>query len=299
MSAISLLCVLFSFQWLTTVENRAYDVLIIVLLAANSAALLSSTFSFFAIWSLLRAYLNVLNTYSSQDMEAIAESVHLPSFWTSGIEDHTFPMARQGLIALKEIGTAHYKYTRMVPGIERFDQLLDKAANHVRNGEHIPARDTLRIRVSPISIGKQMRTLQPFSKEVKENVCKIISLFHVAFIRYVLTQLRNLLSFVTVGFLLTACAIHSYPFQGSGYLRWWTGVLFLVPAIAVTLVWFQMEYDPILAKLHSQKKGIDFKSFERLAVAGALPLLAGVSSLFPAVGQFLFSWIHPTLSALN
>lgn len=293
------ICIFASWRSLTSIETPRFDVLIALLLAANSAALLYTTLGFFSGWSLLRSYLKILHTHSSQSMESIAASVHLQSFWTMAAEDNTFPMALEGLAVFKDIRYAHSKYSAISVNIDDLEATLEKACGHVRKGEKVPWDQTWQIREIPVKIAQQLKQLRPHPPAVEASIAKAVSLFHVAFIKYVLMQLRTLFSFLTVGFLLTACALHSYPFQGAGFLRWWTGILFLAPAIVVTAVWFQMEYDPILAKLSKQKEGLDLRSWERLASAGALPLVAGVSALFPQVGHFLFAWVHPTLSGLN
>ena len=129
---------------------------------------------------------------------------------------------------------------------------------------------------------------------------KFVALRFVEYIRYVLLQLRGLLSFVTAGFILCLLALNSYPFQ-SEYLAGWavTGI-FLVLGSGVVLAFAQMHRDAILSRITSTPTGRLGKGFYlRVASFGALPLLTVVASQFPAAGRFLFSWVQPTLEALR
>lgn len=299
-AAVAVACIVTGWRSLASVEASPFDLLITALLAANSAALLYTTTGLFAVWRLLHSYLKVLHLHGSQDMDALANSVHLQSFWTMGPEDNTFPMAREGVKVFREI-LVNPKYAVIAQDVDTLESKLEKTCEHVRQGERIPAALSRRIREIPVEIAEKLRALRPHSPEIEAHIAKAVSLFHVAFIKYVLRQLRTLYFFLVGGFLLTACAMHSYPFQGAGFLRWWTGLLVVAPAIAVTTVWFQMEYDPILSKLSdgNRKEGLNLGSWQRLAKAGAVPLLAGMSALFPQVGHFLFAWIYPTLQGIQ
>jgi hypothetical protein len=129
---------------------------------------------------------------------------------------------------------------------------------------------------------------------------KFVALRFVEYIRYVLLQLRGLLSFVTAGFILCLLALNSYPFQ-SEYLAGWAATgIFLALGGGVVLAFAQMHRDAILSRITSTPTGKLGKGFYlRVASFGALPLLTVVASQFPAAGRFLFSWVQPTLEALR
>jgi hypothetical protein len=127
-----------------------------------------------------------------------------------------------------------------------------------------------------------------------------VAIRYIALIRYALLHLKNQLSFMTVGFMLLAIAINGYSFQGEGFFRWWLTSIFLVLAIVVLAVFVEMERDSTLSRLTNTEAGkLEPGFYGRAAAAGALPLLAVLSSQFPAIGRFLFSWLQPALSALK
>jgi hypothetical protein len=113
-------------------------------------------------------------------------------------------------------------------------------------------------------------------------------------------QLQNQLSFLTVGFILTAVALNCYPFQGASYFRWWLTAVFIVLAVVVIKVFAEMSRDATLSRLTDTPVGeVGGEFYFKLLAAGALPLLTVVASHFPGVGRFLFSWVQPAFSALH
>jgi hypothetical protein len=128
-----------------------------------------------------------------------------------------------------------------------------------------------------------------------------VALRYIAFIRYVMLQLQNQLSFLTVGLILTTVALNCYPFQGASYFRWWLTAVFVIISVVVIKVFAEMSRDATLSRLITDtpdgKGGGEF--YFKLLAAGALPLLTVVASHFPGVGRFLFAWVQPAFSALH
>jgi hypothetical protein len=130
---------------------------------------------------------------------------------------------------------------------------------------------------------------------------EFVALRFVAFIRYVMLQLRNLLTFIMLGFVLLALSLGSYPF-GSPQLLAWT----LIGCLATTgtpMIWafLEMERDTILSFMNNTKAGEVGKSSFLLRVTsfGILPLLSVLASHFPSIGQYLFSWVQPVIKSVH
>ncbi len=129
---------------------------------------------------------------------------------------------------------------------------------------------------------------------------EFVALRYVAFIRYVMLHLKNKLSFLTCSFLLLAIALNSYPFGGETYFRWWLTGTFAVLGCVTILIFLDMERDETLSRLTDTKTNqIAPDFYGKLISAGILPLLAVISSLFPAIGRYLFAWVQPAITALH
>jgi hypothetical protein len=113
-------------------------------------------------------------------------------------------------------------------------------------------------------------------------------------------QLRNLLTFITAGFMALAFSLMCYPFQGDHLIGWEVTAIFGVVSIVVLVVFAQMETDATLSRItdtEAGKLGLDF--YHRILSYGTLPLLTVLASHFNGVGQLLFSWIQPALKNLH
>lgn len=129
---------------------------------------------------------------------------------------------------------------------------------------------------------------------------EFVALRVVAYLRYVLRQLRNLMGFVVAGFVLLVFALHSYSFQSERLINHVTVGMFLVLGTGIVMVLAQLERDALLSRITDTQAGKLDKSFYlRVVSYGALPALTVSASQFPAFGRFLYSWIQPALEALR
>jgi hypothetical protein len=129
---------------------------------------------------------------------------------------------------------------------------------------------------------------------------EIVALRYAAYIRYVMRHLRNLVEFLTYGFIFCALAVNSYPFQALTVIRWSVTLVSLPLGGVVLYLFMKMSRDAILSRLSSTEAGrLDRDFYTRFLSTGALPLLTVVGSHFPSVGRFLLSWIQPAISAVH
>ena len=86
----------------------------------------------------------------------------------------------------------------------------------------------------------QRRSPKPPDKELPDLfAAEAIALGYLVFIRYAMLHLQNQLNRF-VGFILTAVALNSYPFQGRSYVRWWTTIVFVIGGHRVADVFIKM-----------------------------------------------------------
>jgi hypothetical protein len=123
-----------------------------------------------------------------------------------------------------------------------------------------------------------------------------VALQYAFVLRDVLARIMSSLfgAMLCVTFVTTAHLF--YLFQGrSSLLTVDLIVLSLTAAVAIRVL-VGMERDSVLSKLRQTTPGrIDFnwEFVRRVAIYGALPLVAVIASLFPEIGGSLFSWLEP------
>jgi hypothetical protein len=113
-------------------------------------------------------------------------------------------------------------------------------------------------------------------------------------------HLRNKLEFVSTGFIVGALALNSYPFEAPRLLGWSILGAFAAIGVLVVLMLIEMNRDPVLSRIsNTQANHLDRHFVLQVAEAGALPLLALISTNVPTVGRFFFSWVEPALAAFH
>jgi hypothetical protein len=129
---------------------------------------------------------------------------------------------------------------------------------------------------------------------------EFVALRYLIYIRYVFRHLKNLLTMIVIGFILSVISLNSYPFRGHRMIGLTSVVIFLILGTGIGLVFAQMERDPILSRITDTKANELGKNFYvRIVQFGALPFLTVLASQFPSLGRFVFSWLEPALEALR
>src|SRR5690606_22513397 len=112
-------------------------------------------------------------------------------------------------------------------------------------------------------------------------------------------QLRDLRFYVATSYCVGVMSALVYPIRGVQMIVWAATIGFVVLGTPVVIALVQMERDEILRRL-SRGKGEPgtFRLLKRLAVFGALPILAMIGSYFPGIGHYMLNWLEPALKAL-
>jgi hypothetical protein len=121
------------------------------------------------------------------------------------------------------------------------------------------------------------------------------------YIRYVTLHMKNLMTFMSLGFLLTLLAAISYPFDQPRLIAWSSTLILAALLFTVGTVLAQMDRDAILSRMSDTKPGeVRYMLFlKHMLAVGGLPLITVLATLFPAIGSFLFSWAAPVLESLH
>ncbi len=129
---------------------------------------------------------------------------------------------------------------------------------------------------------------------------EFLAIRYVSVIRAVLVNLRYLMIFVSMAFVLATLAWNSYPFRPRQWVDWMFTSLLIILGAGVIWVFAQMYRNPILSRItdtSANELGVEF--YLRLATFGAVPLLTWLASQFPVIGSSLFHFLKPGLEVVK
>ncbi|MBI5087062.1 MAG: hypothetical protein HZB13_21000 [Acidobacteria bacterium] len=315
-------------------ETSAFDWLFIVLLALVSACLAGTTFEFLLGWLNLRRYLESLDLHPTRkDLQNLPQVPLWSLMWQASARKRSHTLQKRTAECLLKLRT--FKESYGFPGldskIESFRNGVESVLAQVSAGDRESRADVEQLREDELSLDKgiierlRIEVWEEGSSESLErcaehasNWCEdespgeiardkvhvlageYLALRITAFIRYILLHLRNLFSVLTVVFILLTMGMLAYPFQGDSLFRGLTFTLFIVEAVVTLTVFLQMERDATLRRLTTTPEGKLQRDFLLPVLsAGAMPVLAMLASLFPALRGFLLGWVQPALAALH
>ncbi|HXI19470.1 MAG TPA: hypothetical protein VNH46_00210, partial [Gemmatimonadales bacterium] len=121
-------------------------------------------------------------------------------------------------------------------------------------------------------------------------------------VEWVAHHIRALVLFLFVSLVLTTLLLTCYPFYPQSLVR--LGFFFLLAATigAILTVNSQMNRDPLLSRIAGTAPGKltwNASFVTNLLTFGVIPLLTILSSEFPGLREFLFSWAKPVSDLLT
>lgn len=123
---------------------------------------------------------------------------------------------------------------------------------------------------------------------------------YLGFIQNILGRIRTIVLGIVLLFVCTTLAISSYPFDPLNVLGGIFLTVFVLVGGATVLVYSQMSRDATLSHITKTRPGVlglDF--WMRLMAFGIAPLLGLLTTLFPSITDFVFSWLQPGVQALK
>jgi hypothetical protein len=129
---------------------------------------------------------------------------------------------------------------------------------------------------------------------------EFLAIRYLALIRVVLVNLRFLMIFVPLSFVLTITAWNSYPFEPRQFINWIFTLLLFILGAGTVVVLAQMYRDPLLSRItnkDSNELGWDF--FLKVGSLGALPILSWLAYNYPEVGNTLFKIFQPSVGVVK
>ena len=129
---------------------------------------------------------------------------------------------------------------------------------------------------------------------------EFLALRYLTLIRAVMVQIRYLMVFITVGFVLVMLASNAYPFQPRQEIDVVLTGMLLAFGVGIVFVFAQMHRDAILSRITNTKAnelGLDF--YLRIAAFGALPVLTWLATQYPEIGGTLYKLIRPGIDVVK
>ena len=123
---------------------------------------------------------------------------------------------------------------------------------------------------------------------------------YLAFIQNILGRIRTIALGSLWLFLATTVAVSSYPFDPLSVLGGVFLGVFLLYGGMSALIYAQMSRDATLSHITNTVPGaLGWDFWGRLITFGAGPLLGLLTTLFPGISDFVFSWLQPGTQALK
>ena len=120
------------------------------------------------------------------------------------------------------------------------------------------------------------------------------------FLLYGVSQIRNLLLFLSSGFVLLVISLNSFSHQSPRLIG---RVLLAVFVLVGGVIWTcltGMERDPILSRIAGTAPGrLTAVSYFKIFGYSAFPVLGLLASQFPSISNFLYSWVAPSLQSVH
>jgi hypothetical protein len=129
---------------------------------------------------------------------------------------------------------------------------------------------------------------------------EFVILPYLAFIQNILGRIRTIGLGSMWLFLGTTLAVSTYPFDPLDIL----GLIFLAVFVlyggVAVVVYSQISRDATLSHITDTNPGeLGWEFWQRTAAFGAGPLIALLTTLFPSISEFVFSWLQPGAQALK
>jgi hypothetical protein len=314
-------------QWIGSLEGAGFDRLFLILLTGCAIAIFLTALGFLRVWRRLRRIMEALDlepirfaftalpavstwsplwqptarrrsyTVPARTMETVEKLRSICPLYYANLRRDSKDLGEKVTYVLKKVTWGEREKAGDVGEMNTSqNQVASKLADVLREGSW---REGSSATLLKIKEGQEKRPPKP--EQLPDTLAaEVVAIRWVALIRYVMLHLKNQLSFLTVGFILLAISLNCYSFDGMGFFRWWLTAIFVILSALTILTLVEMEHDATLSRLTDTRRDkVDASFYMKIVSAGALPLLAVISSQFPGIGRLLFSWLQPALSAMH
>ena len=292
-----------------TIEGRTYDLFLMAMLATTSGLTVLSVVQFLQTWWNLSDFLNALEGLPIRRVfDRLPRDLGSVAIFNAGTRQRSYLYVTKARDCLR-LMTWMPTWIRHNVEVSVDALLLRSGADERETGcETVEAQQALLMANGYLLYYLQQEIwwrgeseLDP-PKDRHPHVAlaeEFVAFRILAFIRYAILQLRNLLTYFSVAFILQSLAVSSYPFFSHTLAQLFIGAAFVVLATSTGYVLLRMSRDRTLRRLSADEKGKDHPVTLQFLQTASLPILAFASTYFPELGRVLFSWVQPALSSIK
>jgi hypothetical protein len=140
----------------------------------------------------------------------------------------------------------------------------------------------------------------PPAEEHIRNAEELVCLPYLGFIQNMLGRMRTLVLGIVWLFVAVTVSVSTYPFDPRPALSGTMICLFLVLGITISLVYADMHRDTTLSHVTNTNPGeLGTEFWVKLIGFGVAPFVGLLTTVFPGVADFVFSWLQPGLASLK
>jgi hypothetical protein len=123
---------------------------------------------------------------------------------------------------------------------------------------------------------------------------------YVGFIQNILGRIRTIVLGSLLLFIATTLAVSSYPFDPLPVLGGIFLVVFVISGTTLIVIYAGMHRDATLSYITGTQPGeLGWGFWQQLIAYGIGPLLGLLTTLFPSITDFVFSWLQPSTQAIK
>ena len=150
--------------------------------------------------------------------------------------------------------------------------------------------------------GEDERTPCPplSTQEHLRNAEELVCLTYLGFAQNVLGRIRTIALGALFLFVATTLAVSNYPFDPRPALSGALFALFITFGAVIVFVYADIHRDSTLSHITNTSPGeLGSEFWFKIVGFGAAPLIGLITTIFPDLSGFLFSWLQPGLSSLK
>ncbi|MDQ6829271.1 MAG: hypothetical protein M3081_10440 [Gemmatimonadota bacterium] len=305
------------FTWMPWISNvTAFDMLYRGIILGSIVAISWALYRLLAVWFGMRACLK------SIEVTPLLDAFERSSKEFSRLTRMTPFQAPSDRIVDHEIERQHAALYRLLwAGAPTEPRDLDQLSTVARSDVMRERRGSLYCLVSPKELGAEIAQLlvalrerwnptkieaDPEQEKRREAITTaaedLVVPFLIDYIEWVFRHLRALAFFLATAIVATTILLWSYPFLPESGIRLAFIALVVVCVGAMLFVLTEINRDDVLSRITHTDLGAvtwDANFILNLILFGVVPLLTLLGAQFPAIGDFLFSWVTPALRAVG
>lgn len=147
----------------------------------------------------------------------------------------------------------------------------------------------------------QRKNCPPTSnKQHIRNAEELVCLTYLGFVQNMLGRIRTMALGAIFLFVSVTLAVSNYPFDPRPALSGVLFLLFVIFGVVIVFVYADMHRDATLSHITNTNPGeLGSEFWFKIIGFGAAPLLGLITTIFPDLSGFLFSWLEPGLASLK